>query len=244
MRIKGNTEGACTPQAEKIMRDLGLRDINNAVFLKANAETLDRLIICQKFIAYGYPTKKTVNELLRKRGFLKKDGKKEAITPPDIVNRLLAAAGEDMVLVGGQALAFWVLRYELVIPSGHAAISSDTDFLAVAPHGRALVERMAEVIHGQALFPSRRALTALVGQAVRPISDDEFVNVDVIDSVIGIAEEDVRSRAVHATVDGQSFLVMHPLHVLRSRLANIYMLTEKQGIKGEMQLAFAIDVAR
>jgi len=171
-------------------------------------------------------------------------GKKEAITPPDIVNRLLAAAGEDMVLVGGQALAFWVLRYELVIPSGHAAISSDTDFLAVATHGRSLVERMAKVIHGQALFPSRRALTALVGQAVRPISDDEFVNVDVIDSVIGIAEGDVRSRAVHATVDGQSFLVMHPLHVLRSRLANIYTLTEKQGTKGEMQLALAIDVAR
>lgn len=171
-------------------------------------------------------------------------GKKEAITPPEIVSRLIAAAGEDMVLVGGQALAFWVVRYELVVPSGHVAISSDTDFLAGAADGRALVERMAEVIHGQALFPSRRALTALVGQAIRPINDDEFVNVDVIDSVIGIAHEEVRSRAVHAMADGHAFLVMHPLHVLRSRLANIYTLAEKQSVKGEMQLALAIDVAR
>ena len=37
-------------------------------------------------------------------------GKKKAITPPEIVNGLLAAVGEDMVLVGGEALAFWVLR--------------------------------------------------------------------------------------------------------------------------------------
>ena len=44
MRIKGNTEGAVTPQAEKILKDMGLRNINNAVFCKANADTMERLI--------------------------------------------------------------------------------------------------------------------------------------------------------------------------------------------------------
>lgn len=45
VRIKGNTEGAVTPQAEKILKDLHLRNINNAVFCKASPETMERLII-------------------------------------------------------------------------------------------------------------------------------------------------------------------------------------------------------
>lgn len=53
VRIKGSTEGAVTPQAEKILKEMGLRNINNAVFCKANAETMERLIIIQRYIAYG-----------------------------------------------------------------------------------------------------------------------------------------------------------------------------------------------
>lgn len=171
-------------------------------------------------------------------------GKTEAITPPETISRLLAAAGVDLVLVGGQALAFWVLRYGLAVPVEHAAISSDTDFLAGSPGDRSIVERLAAAIDGQPLFPSRRAMTALVGQAVRIVNEDEFVNVDVIDTVIGIDRQAIQSRAVRVDLDGTVFLVMHPLHVLQSRLANIYKLKEKQNAKGEMQLAMSIDVAR
>ena len=71
VRIKGNTEGSITPQAEKILKVMGLRNINNAVFCKADAETMERLIIIQRYIAYGYPSKTTVETLVRKRGFLR-----------------------------------------------------------------------------------------------------------------------------------------------------------------------------
>jgi ribosomal protein L30/L7E len=40
---------------------MGLREINNAVFLKANSETIKQLVLVQEYISYGYPTKKTVN---------------------------------------------------------------------------------------------------------------------------------------------------------------------------------------
>lgn len=107
------------------------------------------------------------------------------------------------------------------------------------------MRRFANVIEGEVLYPSERALTALVGQAYLDISDAEYLNVDVIFKVIGLKAEDVRKRARKiAPAQGASFLVMHPLDVLHSRLVNLYKLEEKQNDKGRMQLALAIDVAR
>lgn len=39
IRIKGKNEST-TPQVQKILSEMGLREINNAVFLKANSETI------------------------------------------------------------------------------------------------------------------------------------------------------------------------------------------------------------
>jgi hypothetical protein len=170
--------------------------------------------------------------------------KSEAVTPPAIVEKLLRAAGEGVVLVGGQALGFWVRRYDLRLPPGIAAISNDTDFLAGSAAERGLVDLFARAIGGKTWYPNEHALTSLVGQAYFDISDDEFVNVDVISDVVGPSREKVRERAVRATLGRHAFLVMHPLDVLHSRLANLHQLAEKQNPKGVMQLSMAIDVAR
>ena len=50
---------------------------------------MKQILIVNDYISYGYPTKKMVNELVRKRGFLKKDGKKEPITNNVLIEELL-----------------------------------------------------------------------------------------------------------------------------------------------------------
>jgi len=87
-RIKGRNM-ATTPQAQKILSDLGLRTINNAVFVRADKNHLKKLVQITEYVAYGYPSKKTVNDLIRKRGFLKKDDKKLAITDNVLIEELL-----------------------------------------------------------------------------------------------------------------------------------------------------------
>jgi large subunit ribosomal protein L7e len=88
IRIKGyNT--ATTPQAQKILSDIGLRQINNAVFLHTTSENLTKITLVKEYIAFGYPTKKIVNELIRKRGFLKKEDKKLPITDNVLIEELL-----------------------------------------------------------------------------------------------------------------------------------------------------------
>jgi hypothetical protein len=173
--------------------------------------------------------------------------KTEAATPPATIEKLLDAGGVDLVLVGGQALAFWVDRYGLSHQQPDLpAISNDVDFLARSGEGKDLVVRLADAIQGQTVFPNRRALTALVGQAIVDISDDEYINVDVIFKLVGLEGDTVRKRAVKITRgSGRSaFFVMHPLDVLHSRLANLHKLRDKQNDKGKMQLALAIEVGR
>ena len=167
----------------------------------------------------------------------------EAQTPHGVFLRLVEVAGED-ILIGGQALALWVEHYGVAVPMGVAAISRDVDFLTNSPSSTESVMRYAAALHGKTFFPNRRAMTSLVGQAFLLLPDDEYINVDVLWNMIGLTAEQVRARAVTAHRGAVSFRVMHELHVLRSRLINLYELKEKQNEKGQMQLRLAIEVAR
>jgi hypothetical protein len=169
--------------------------------------------------------------------------KTEAVMPLEMVARLARAAGED-VMVGGQALAVWIQYYQVALPAGMVAVTVDVDFLTPSAANKHSVAKFARVLGGATFFPSWRALTALVGQAYRDISDDEYFNVDVICRVAGISARRVIARAVRITIYGDPFLLMHPLHVLQSRVINLHKLHEKQNDKGKMQLRLAIDVAR
>lgn len=165
-------------------------------------------------------------------------------TPRAYLERLLRAATDSEVLVGGQALSIWVAKYGLSVPGELSTITRDTDFLTLSPMAVDSVDKFAKAVGGKARFPSRQALTALIGQVEVDISAQEYVNVDVIFQVIGLDPRKVLQQAIRVTFGRHDFLVMHPFDVLRSRLANLHQLTEKQNDKGAIQLDLAIAAAR
>ncbi len=168
-----------------------------------------------------------------------------AETPLPLVKRLLGAADENEVLVGGQALSVWIVKYGLQLPADLPVITRDTDFLTQSAAATASVEKFARAINGTASFPRRLDLTALVGQVELAVSDASYINVNVVFKVIGLDPAKVLERAVRVELTGATtFLVMHPLDLLKSRLANLHELREKQNDKGAAQLRLAIDVAR
>jgi hypothetical protein len=170
--------------------------------------------------------------------------KQQAIVPREVVEKLLRAAGDKLVLVGGQALKLWMDRYGLELPERIAYVSRDVDFLAESAADTESVRRLARALGGRTIFPRRRAaLTALIGQAVKELSEGEVLNVDVLHRVFG-ADDDLRARAVEVTISEVTFRVMHPLDLLKSRVDNLYGLTEKQNELGKAQLRAAIEVAR
>merc|ERR1712088_1285041 len=99
MRIRGVNQVA--PKVKKALQLFRLRQINNGVFVKLNKATINMLRICEPFITWGTPNLKSVRELIHKRGFVKKDGNRTAITSNDIIEEKLGKFGiicvEDLI---------------------------------------------------------------------------------------------------------------------------------------------------
>ncbi|KAM3721708.1 60S ribosomal protein [Dirofilaria immitis] len=63
--------------------------INNGVFVKLNKATLQMLRIVEPYVAWGYPSMKTVHDLIYKRGYAKINGRRIPITDNSIVENAL-----------------------------------------------------------------------------------------------------------------------------------------------------------
>ncbi|WP_186308573.1 hypothetical protein [Paraburkholderia sp. BCC1885] len=159
----------------------------------------------------------------------------------ELLRRILDGATADSVLVGGQALAFWLLHYGInsSFADGVGAITDDADLLGT----REDVKSIARTTGGVPEFPDKRSITALVGMVKIPV-DDGFANVDVIWRLVGVEAADVREHASEIEYDDIEFCVMHPLDVLASKVSNLATLASKQDEQGVMQAKLAISVAR
>ena len=156
-----------------------------------------------------------------------------------------ASLDEDLFLIGGQALAFWMLHYGVYPESKDSSITRDVDFYTPHPSKRTVVEKLARSLGGTAFFPDRRALTALVGQAIRRDGENRLVNVDVVFRVIGLSDAEIRRYAAQIDIaDAGTVRVLDPVSVLKSRTENLHQLVDKQNQQGEAQLTWAIIVAQ
>jgi hypothetical protein len=170
----------------------------------------------------------------------------EAYMPRALVDRVLASATDDVVLVGGQALAFWMDRFGVRGPGDLPAVSRDVGFFTRNAGNAAPLERFAKAIGGQARVLDPRAISALIGSAVAPADDARVYNVDLLHTVVGLEGEQLMANAIQVLVPGGTtrFRVLHPLDVLQSRNANLHALPEKQDALGQLQFRLAIEVAR
>jgi len=78
IRIRGIAKVA--PKQRKVLQLLRLRQIFNAVFVKINKPMQNMLRLVEPYIAYGYPSLKTVRALIYKRGHLKTNRQRVKIT--------------------------------------------------------------------------------------------------------------------------------------------------------------------
>merc|ERR1719479_201070 len=67
MRIVGIIK--LSPKPRKVLQLLRLRQLHNGVFLKMNKPIMNMLKLVQPYVTLGYPSLKSIRELVYKRGF-------------------------------------------------------------------------------------------------------------------------------------------------------------------------------
>jgi len=99
MRIRGINK--IHPRVRKTLQLLRLRQINNGVFVKLNKATLNMLRVVEPYVTWGYPTLRSVRELIYKRGYLRIERRRTPIMSNDLIEKKLSRAGiicvEDLV---------------------------------------------------------------------------------------------------------------------------------------------------
>jgi hypothetical protein len=161
----------------------------------------------------------------------------------DDLLKLLRVSG-DAILIGGQALAFWIAYFSIEIPPGpQTFVSHDADFLGFAED----VGRFAKAVGGRAVYPRKRDITALEGVVVVPSASGDTIGVDVLWSVVGLDAGAVRKRAVEISDPSDrslTFKVMHPVDCMTSRFENLRQLADKRNAVGAWQARLGILICR
>ena len=83
IRIRGISNVA--PKQRKVLQLLRLRQLHNAVFVKLNKPMQNMLRLVEPYIAYGYPSLKTVRAMVYKRAHLKINGQRIKINDNKII---------------------------------------------------------------------------------------------------------------------------------------------------------------
>jgi len=99
MRIVGIIK--LSPKPRKVLQLLRLKQLHNGVFLKVNKPVLNMLKLVQPYVTYGYPSLRTIRELIYKRGFGKLNKQRIPITNNDVITQKLGEFGitgiEDLI---------------------------------------------------------------------------------------------------------------------------------------------------
>ena len=89
------------PKSRKILQLLRLRQINNLIFVKLTKATLNMIRKVEPYLAYGYPSLKSVKEVIYKRGYGKVNKQRVPLTDNSIIEGTLGKHGiicmEDLI---------------------------------------------------------------------------------------------------------------------------------------------------
>merc|ERR1711959_411836 len=99
VRIRGLAD--MHPKTKKILQILRLRQMNMGVFMKSSKAATEMLTRVEPYLSYGYPSLKSVRDLVYKRGFGKINKQRIALTDNAVVEKGLGKYGitcmEDLV---------------------------------------------------------------------------------------------------------------------------------------------------
>lgn len=171
-----------------------------------------------------------------------------------VLSRILKVVSPEMILVGGQALAFWMLRFGIGGRRGGtgmlvSGVTTDVDFLGSIEYALDL----AQGLNARFVASDPRSMTALVGQVRIPAASGLDYNVDILHQLYDIGSlaksaaftRRARARASEVQLpDLRTIRILHPVDVLASRIQNAAGLVKTKGPHVVTQARWSVKVAR
>lgn len=128
VRIKESRNAS--PQAQKILNELGLKEINNVAFLMSTLDNIRKVLLISDYVGYGQPSKNTLDEVIRKRGYLKTaDHKRQPISDNLLIEELLGSNG--VICIEDLIDAFWNCKKSQTV---YEAVKQVLWPIQLAPH--------------------------------------------------------------------------------------------------------------
>ena len=149
--------------------------------------------------------------------------------PPDEVRRVLRelaplSGDRRIILIGGQAVAFWAAFFRLEEPASEAKLftSKDIDFEGAGQSAR----RAGELLGGDVQIPEIDRHTPNTGLVIFYDSDGVERELDFLMAPYGLSAREVRDTAIRLNVakpgaEEIPVWVMHPERCMESRVHNV-----------------------
>ena len=156
-----------------------------------------------------------------------------------------------VVLVGGQALAFWADYYDTLGQGYEAGLTTDLDFFGTRQQAQLHAAQLKAAFPSNIRFEIAHLDTPPPSAAV--IWVDNFAGqtepmvIDYINALAGYkleSEKRMLVRSVDISIDGLPIKCMHPFDCLKSRIHNLALLPGKRTELGVEQCSTAIRVVR
>ena len=157
------------------------------------------------------------------------------------VDEILRHCADGPLLVGGQALAFWSVRYGIE-PVGALStkITSDVDFVGSVSQAR----KLGAALRWKVWVASIDDASGQTAKITKLVPGGGVKQIDYLRAIAGLDTARIQARAVLVSLpSGATIRILHPLDVLESRLRNLERLASKQNVVGIAQAELAIAVA-
>lgn len=160
------------------------------------------------------------------------------LDPEDAAQLIRQTRSENSILIGGQAIAFWIRHFG--IAARLKALTADIDYLGTRREAQIASARLSPPHALRLAAPEDLPTTAVL--SVTLAGYREPVLIDYLSGVIGPESREIVRTAVTVEFEGQPLKIIHPFPLLQSKIWNLYRLAGKQTPEGIEQARLAIEI--
>ena len=157
------------------------------------------------------------------------------------------ADGNAVILIGGQAISFWGRYYDIAEPlTDSPALTQDLDFKGGKTQARSLANSIGASIKLAGFDDATPNTALLIWEPSRTAKTaPRRLMIDFLSGALGVPDKEINKLAVPVQIEDLPVIrVMHPLHCMQSRFANLAIISSKRDTNGIAQARMGVEIAR